>query len=57
MSAIDDFLHRFPDYPATPRQLDFARYLESQGLVFLGHFGFENAEDITWDLIEPGVVQ
>jgi len=48
MSRVDEFLRRFPDYPATKSQIDYARYLEQQGLTFLVDFGFENAEDITW---------
>jgi hypothetical protein len=53
MSGIDDFLHRFPDYPVMQRQLDYARFLEQQGLVFLVEFGFENAEEIAWAFTDP----
>jgi len=58
MSEIERFLARFPDYQTTPAQLAFAKYLEQQGLRFLIDFGFENAERITWELIEvDGVLQ
>jgi hypothetical protein len=58
MTEIENFLRRFPDYKTTPSQLAFAKYLEQQGLRFLVDFGFENAERITWELIEiEGVVQ
>jgi hypothetical protein len=58
MSEIERFLRRFPDYETTPSQIAFAKYLEQQGLRFLIDFGFENAERITWELIEvEGVVQ
>jgi hypothetical protein len=45
---IEKFLRYFPDYQVTETQLVYARYLEQQGKTFLVHFGFDNAEDITW---------
>lgn len=46
MSEVARFLQRFPDFPVTPGQLGWAKYLEQEGLRFLVDFGFENAEEI-----------
>ena len=43
MSDVDDFVRRNPGV-ITDEQLVFCHYLERRGLMFCGHFGYENAE-------------
>lgn len=51
--TIEEFLHHFPDYDVTPRQLQAARTLEyAQPGQFLKTFGFDNAETILWGTAE-----
>ena len=50
--SVEWFLRQFPDTPATPAQIAFAKYLEQQGLSFLIDFGFENAERIAWEMVD-----
>lgn len=52
MSEVNKFLERFPDYPATPGQIAWARFCEQIGLRFLCEFGFENAESIAEDWMD-----
>jgi hypothetical protein len=57
MSEVAQFLQWFPDFPVTPEQLAWARFLEQEGLRFLCDFGFENAEEIAEEWLYSGAVQ
>lgn len=50
--SVDGFLTFFPDYEVSFEELAYAHYLETKGLRFLKDFGFKNAEDMAWDLLD-----
>jgi len=51
MSYLDTFLRAWPGV-VPQRAIGFCRFLESRGQRFCIDFGYENAEDITWDWLE-----
>ena len=51
-SPVDWFLAAFQDYEVSFEQLAYAHYLETRGKRFCIDFGFENAEDLAWQLLE-----
>lgn len=48
MSDVDDFVRRNPGVISEER-LVFCHYLERRGQRFYIDFGYENAEEKTWD--------
>jgi hypothetical protein len=49
---LKDFLRQFPDVTLTNSQLAFATYLENRGQRFLVDFGYLNAADKAWELMD-----
>ncbi len=54
---IDEFLRLCPDVQITDRQVRAARYLQSQSKRFLIDFGYANAEQIAWDILERQIAE
>lgn len=55
---VREFLRMFPDVQLTNSQLAFCLYLESKGQRFCVDFGYNNAIDKAWELmdLEDGVL-
>lgn len=55
---VREFLRMFPDVQLTSSQLAFCCYLESKGQRFCVDFGYQNAIDKAWELmdLEDGVL-
>ena len=49
---VREFLRMFPDVQLTQSQLAFCVYLESRGQRFLVDFGYANAIDKAWELMD-----
>jgi len=49
---LKDYLRQFPDVQLTNSQLAFCTYLERRGQRFLVDFGYLNAADKAWELMD-----
>jgi hypothetical protein len=49
---LAEFLRLFPDVKLTSSELSFCLYLEIRGQRFLIDFGYANAADKAWELMD-----
>lgn len=50
---IDQFRQYFPGVQITPEQLACCRFLEREELRFCIDFGYQDAQSLTWQRIDP----
>lgn len=55
--SVSEFLHLFPDVQMTNSQRAFCLYLESKGQRFCVDFGYQNASNKAWELLDREVGQ